>query len=40
MNQSISDFNNILQRHIILSVPVKKKKEKKAITHIKHLKLL
>lgn len=24
MNQSISDFNNILQRHIILSVPVKK----------------
>lgn len=25
MNQSISDFNNILQRHIILSGPVKKK---------------
>lgn len=35
MNQSISDFNSILQRHIILSVPVKK-----AIMHVKHLKLL
>lgn len=35
MNQSISDFNNILQQYIILSVPVKK-----AIMNIKHLKLL